>query len=119
MTQGNVVDQLVVLRSLAGSVPSRPDRPSAHRVLRADGARVILFSFRAGQELLEHTAPVPILVQALEGRLELAADGHVMDLVPGDLAHLCARLPHSVRAVHDSTLMLTMLDPPDRTEIQP
>lgn len=77
--------------------------------LAADGARVVVFGFDAGAELTEHTAPGPILVQALEGHLEFTAEGVTKDLRPGMLVHLDARTPHSVRAVEPSRMMLTII----------
>ncbi len=66
-------------------------------MLKADGARLVLFSFDEGQELTEHTAAMPVLLQALDGHFEITADGRTVDLRPGDVIHLGARLPHAVR----------------------
>ena len=79
-------------------------------VLQAEGARIVLFSFDAGQVLTEHTAAVPALLQVLDGHLRITADGRTVDLLPGGLVHLAARLPHAVEAVEPSRLELTMLD---------
>ena len=79
-------------------------------VLRADGARVVLFSFDAGQELTEHTAAMPVLLSVLDGRLEVGAAGQRVELVPGGLIHLGARVPHEVRALEPTRMVLTMLD---------
>jgi quercetin dioxygenase-like cupin family protein len=88
----------------AGSTVSRT-------VLKAEGARVVLFSFDVGQELTEHTAAVPILLQVLDGRLRVGADGQHVELVAGGLVHIGARVPHEVLALEPSRMMLTMLDP--------
>ncbi len=80
-------------------------------VLQAPGARVVLFAFDAGQELTEHTAAAPVLLQVLSGRLTVTADGRAVDLGPGGLVHLAARLPHSVLAHQPTLLQLTLLQP--------
>ena len=67
-------------------------------------------SLDAGQVLTEHTAAVPALLQVLDGHLRITADGRTVDLRPGGLVHLAARLPHTVEAVEPSRLQLTMLD---------
>lgn len=79
--------------------------------LRAEGVRLVLFAFDVGEELSEHTAAVPVLLQALEGELRVEASGQMMDLRPGDLIHLASREPHSVKATLPSIMLLTMLDP--------
>jgi quercetin dioxygenase-like cupin family protein len=80
-------------------------------VLRATGARVVLFAFDAGQELTEHTAAVPILLQVLDGRLRVGADGEHVELLPGGLVHIGERVPHTVLALEPSRMVLVMLDP--------
>jgi quercetin dioxygenase-like cupin family protein len=70
----------------------------------------VLFYFDTGQVLTEHTAAVPALLQVLDGHLRITADGRTVDLVPGRLVHLAARLPHALEAVEPSRLLLTMLD---------
>jgi quercetin dioxygenase-like cupin family protein len=98
------------LADVASLVEVAPDSTVSRTVLKADGARLVLFSFDAGQELTEHTAAVPVLLQALDGEFEITADGRTVALVPGGLIHLGARLPHAVAARVPSRLLLTMLD---------
>ena len=64
-----------------------------------------------GQELTEHTAAVPILLQVLDGHLRVGADGEHVDLSPGGLVHIGARVPHEILAMQPSRMILTMLDP--------
>ena len=80
-------------------------------MLKAEGTRVVLFAFDAGQELTEHTAAVPILLQVLDGHLRVGADGEDLDLSPGGLVHIGARVPHEILAMQPSRMVLTMLDP--------
>lgn len=88
-----------------------PDSTVSRTVLRAEGARVVLFSFDAGQELSEHTAAIPILLQVLDGRLRVGAAGEQVELTPGGMVHIGARVPHDVLALEASRMVLTMLDP--------
>ena len=99
------------LHDLKDAVEPGEDKPGVKRVLVEDGARVVIFTFAAGQGLTEHTAAFPILVQSIGGHLQFTAEGRTIDLRPGDIAHLSARLPHAVHAVTDATLQLVMLDP--------
>jgi quercetin dioxygenase-like cupin family protein len=88
-----------------------PDSTVSRTVLKAEGTRVVLFAFDAGQELTEHTAAVPILLQVLDGHLRVGADGEHLDLSPGGLVHIGARVPHEILAMQPSRMVLTMLDP--------
>lgn len=96
---------------VAAAVPVVPDSTVSRTILKADGARVVLFSFDAGQELSEHTAAMPVLLQAVDGHFSVTADGRTVELVPGALVHLGSRVPHAVLAREPGRLLLTMLDP--------
>ena len=99
------IDELGALIEVA------PDSTVSRTVLKAEGARVVLFAFDTGQELSEHTAAVPILIQVLDGRLRVGADGQHVELVPGGLVHIGSRVPHEILALEPSRMALTMLDP--------
>ncbi len=98
------------LPDLPGMIEVQTESTVSRTVLRAAGVRVVLFAFDTGQELTEHTAAMPVLLQVLSGRLGITADGRTEDLVPGGLMHLETRTPHAVYAHEPSKLMLTMLD---------
>jgi len=103
--------QMTVVADLATRVVVQKESTVSTTALKAEGVRVVLFAFDTGQELTEHTAAMPVLLQALSGRLAITASGYTHDLVPGDLIHLPTRLPHAVLAHEPSILQLTMLDP--------
>jgi quercetin dioxygenase-like cupin family protein len=95
---------------LAALVAVQEDSTVSRTVLTAEGARLVLFAFDKGQELTEHTAAVPVLLQALDGCFDITAAGRTVELCPGDVIHLGTRTPHAVLAKEPSRLLLTMLD---------
>lgn len=99
------------IADLTDLIELQPEATVSRTAFRAPGVRVVLFAFDAGQELTEHTAAMPVLLQVLDGRLEVSADGRTEELAPGGLLHLAARVPHAVIAREPSRLVLTMLDP--------
>lgn len=107
MTTGTAFTALADLTEL---VDVQPEATVSRTVLRAAGVRVVMFAFDVGQELTEHTAAMPVLLQVLEGRLRITADGRTEELRPGGLIHLESRVPHAVFAHEPSLLALTMLD---------
>ncbi len=79
------------------------------RTLVKDGPlRVTLIVLGPGGELREHSAPGPITVHALEGRLRFTTGGDDHDLVPGDLLALGADVAHSVASEEGGAFLLTM-----------
>ena len=105
-------DQPMVMEhidALAPLVEVQPEATVSRTVLRVEGANVVLFSFDKGQELSEHTAAMPVLVQCLEGHLRVTGGGRTVDLVPGGILHFPTRLPHAVYAEEPSKMMLIMM----------
>lgn len=98
------------VEDLASLVDISTEATVSRTVLKEEGVRLVLFSFDAGQELSEHTAAVPVLLQVLDGRLSVSSGGSTVELVPGGVVHLRSRAPHSVVALESSRMLLTMLD---------
>ena len=87
-----------------------PDAGTLSRVLyRDDRLRVVGFAFDEGQELTEHTAAVPALIQVLSGRLSVSLGAETLEMGPGAWLHMDAHLAHSLRAVEASVVLLTMM----------
>jgi quercetin dioxygenase-like cupin family protein len=68
-------------------------------------ARIVL---REGESMREHQAPGEITLQCLEGLLELSTPAGTQQLRPGQLIHLLKREPHALKALQDSSALLTM-----------
>lgn len=101
---------MTTIPNLGSLVEVQEESTVSRTVLKADGVRIVLFGFAAGQVLTEHTAAMPVLLTALEGELLITADGRTDTLRPGDVIHFDTRLPHAVEAVTDAKLALTMID---------
>jgi quercetin dioxygenase-like cupin family protein len=99
--------------TLIPNLPSRAEVPEAgtlSRVLHNDErVRLVLFAFDAGQELTEHTASVPALLQVVSGRFRVGAGGDTFEMGPEAWLRLDPGEPHSLLALEPSRLLLTML----------
>ena len=104
-----MTDRATVFTDLAGEVEI-PEDGTLSRVLYKDpGVRIVVFAFDAGQELTEHTAAVPAVIQVVRGRLDLTLGADEVAAEPGGWIRMPANLPHSVRALEPSVMLLTML----------
>ena len=97
------------LTDLINAVEIPADGTLSRVVYKDDRIRVVLFAFDAEQELTEHTASVPAVIQMLSGRVRLTLGGEVVEASPGDWAHMPANLPHSVMALEPSVMLLTLV----------
>lgn len=87
-----------------------PDDGTLSRVLyRDDRLRVVGFAFDRDQELSEHTAAVPALIQVLTGRLRVSLDGDTIEMSPNGWLRMDAHLAHSLIALERSVVLLTLL----------
>lgn len=88
--------------------------PTAHgiasRVLaRTAAGNITLFAFDAGEELSEHTAPFDALALTLTGALVLTIAGTEVRTAPQTIVLMPANVPHAVRAIDASRLLLIMM----------
>ncbi len=87
-----------------------PKDGTLSRVLyKDDRLRLVVFAFDTGQELTEHTAAVPAVVQVISGRVEMALGSDRVTVEPGGWLRMDAHLPHTVLALEPTVLVLTML----------
>jgi quercetin dioxygenase-like cupin family protein len=87
-----------------------PEQGTLSRVLyRDEHLRVVGFAFDEGQELTEHTAAVPAVLQVLRGHLRVTTGAEEHELHPSGWLHMAARLPHSLTALEPSVALLTMV----------
>lgn len=72
---------------------------------------VSLLAFKAGQSLSEHQAPAEVMINVLEGAVEITVAGEPHTLRAGDFFLMGNAVKHSVKAVEDSKVMLVKVEP--------
>ncbi len=77
-------------------------------LLKAGQLEVVRLVLLAGQALREHSAPGEITVQCIEGRIEFSTPAGLQMLEAGDFIHLPPAEPHALRALVDSSALVTM-----------
>ena len=99
----------VVVTGLTEDLPISAAATTSRSLVDNDRVRVIAFTFDTGEELTEHTAAMPVVVQLISGamRFEVAGDTH--HLTPGDCIYLPPREPHSLEALEPCRLSLVMV----------
>lgn len=96
------------IKELAANVKI-PDNGIISTTVSADDKfKVMLFGFDTGQELSEHTASVPALIQIISGNADLMLGDDPKPGPAGSWAHMKANLPHSVLAKEPTVMLLIM-----------
>jgi quercetin dioxygenase-like cupin family protein len=80
------------------------------RTLHQDAhVKVVLFGFDAGQELSEHTASMPAILQIVKGEASVQLGDDRLDAGAGFWVHMPAQLRHAVRAKTPVVMLLVLV----------
>ena len=100
--KGRVFDVAHMIDCAEGGVVSK-------ELIHNDAGSVTLFSFDAGQQLSEHTAPFDALLQVVEGEMELSVEGKVNVVKAGQAFVIPNGARHSVSAAKPFKMIITMI----------
>lgn len=77
-------------------------------ILESDFSKEIRIAMKKGQEMKEHKAPFPIVVQIWEGNVEFKVGNEKTSLKKGDIITLKGNIPHYLKANENSVIRLTL-----------
>lgn len=100
----------VAIENLLNELAIPKDGTLSRTLHRDDRVKVVLFGFAGGQELSQHTASVPAMIEILSGEARVTLDGEEKELSRGSWVFMEANLPHAVYAKSDVVMLLTMLN---------
>ena len=105
-------DRSEVVVGLADALPITAHATTSRAVIDNEAARVVFFAFDAGEQLTEHTAAPPVIVQLVRGRLRFEVAGETHELRSGDVVYLAPGEPHALEALEPSLLSLVLIHTP-------
>ncbi|MCA1916602.1 cupin domain-containing protein [Methanospirillum hungatei] len=99
---GKVIRLKDIIAYQEGTIASR-------MVVVSKAGSITLFSFDAGEEISEHTAPYDAVLTVLDGECEVTLNDEKFRLKESETIIFPAHAPHAVRAVTRFKMMLTMI----------
>jgi quercetin dioxygenase-like cupin family protein len=105
-------ESALVMLDLRALTHFQQSAPNVRVLADTGAARVVLFAFKAGQTLKEHTTSSQILVQVVRGRITFAAGQGSAEGHAGALFVLEAGVPHSITAHTNAVVLVTMTPSP-------
>ncbi|MCC6626767.1 MAG: cupin domain-containing protein [Chloroflexi bacterium] len=102
-----------IIADLATHQPIPPDGIISRTVYRDEQIKTLLFGFDTGQELSEHTASMPAIIQIIQGQAQLRLGDETIEAEPGAWIAMPAGLNHAVVARTPVVMLLTLIK--DRT----
>jgi quercetin dioxygenase-like cupin family protein len=98
------------IASLLENIPEiPPDSILSRTVYSDDQVKVVLFGFAPGQELSEHTASTPAVIQILDGEAEIILGSDSYNALANAWIHMQANLSHSIIAKTNLYMLLYLL----------
>ena len=94
---------------LAGQVEPPEDGILSRTPYNDERIKAVLFGSGAGQELSEHTASMPAILQFLTGEASLILGDDALDARPGTFVHMAAGLRHAIRVKVPTVMLLRLL----------
>ncbi len=87
-----------------------PEQGVLSRTLfKDDDVKVVIFGFGQGEELSEHTASMPAILQFIKGEATLTLGNKTVEAQPGTWIHMAPELKHSVLTKTPVIMLLLLL----------
>lgn len=86
----------------------QPNQTISKTLYQDSQLKVVLFGFAPGQELSEHTAAGPVILQFLSGEAHVSLGEESVQAVAGTFLHMPAHLPHSIAAETETRMLLLL-----------
>ena len=78
-------------------------------LFKSDDLEVIRMVLPAGKAMPSYKVPGAVMLQCVEGQLEVSVGSQQHALQAGQMLHLPGNVPHAVLAVEDSSALLTIV----------
>jgi|SRR5208283_4766697 len=98
-----------MIESLVKEVEIPQNGTLSRTIYRDDNVKIVLFGFAGGQELSQHTALVPAIIEIVQGDARVTLDTEEKELSAGSWVYMEANLPHAIYARTDLVMLLTLL----------
>jgi quercetin dioxygenase-like cupin family protein len=110
MQGGNqMAEKFIFIRDLRQEAHVEKEGIVSQTLHNDERAKMILFRFRAGQELKKHKAPVPVSLTFLKGEAVVGLGAEEQEAAEGSFVYMTPLFEHSIRAKTDVIMLLIMM----------
>lgn len=101
--------QYAYLADLVAEVEPPDDGILSRTLYNDERVKVVIFGFGAGQELSEHTASSPAILQILRGEAKLTLGNDTVEAKAGTWIHMPPHLKHAIYAKTPLIMLLLLI----------
>ncbi len=84
------------------------NRPKIDVIMETPFSKEIRISFVKNQLMKDHSAPLPIVVQVIQGQIDFGIETEQVMLHAGDIISVDASVRHNLLAIEESIVRLTL-----------
>ncbi|MBC7654067.1 MAG: cupin, partial [Oligoflexus sp.] len=96
------------IASLYQDLEYKDDKPVIKVLFETSFTKEIRIAMKKGTQMKEHKTSFPIVVEIVEGEINFGIQNQIKNLEKGDLIALEVSIPHSLEAIEDSIVRLTL-----------
>ncbi|MCH5246853.1 MAG: cupin domain-containing protein [Muribaculaceae bacterium] len=97
------------VHNLADQVEKGSDKVHFKGIFETENGGISVLAFEKGQELTQHIAPAEVMVYVLEGEIEFTMIDRPHNISAGEFLLIGTDVPHSVKALADSKVLVTKI----------
>ena len=94
--------------SFLENIEFNKSKPAVRMLFDTDFSKEVRIVFEKGQIMEDHQAPFAIVVQVIKGSIDFGVHKELVKLKEGDLVALKPHIVHSLTALQDSVVRLTL-----------
>ncbi|MDX6745467.1 cupin [Polaribacter sp. PL03] len=98
----------MITASLTTNLQYKKDKPAITLLMETASTKEIRIVMHKSQEMKEHSAPKPIVIEIFEGEILFGVKSKELHLKKGDLIALDANVSHNLLCKEDAIVRLTI-----------
>jgi quercetin dioxygenase-like cupin family protein len=99
----------ILQQKLIDSITYQDHSIVSKQLIKKPNGNITLFAFDKDESLTEHTSPYEAVVYMVDGEMEIKIGGNPYNVKAGEIIIMPPDVPHGLKALKKSKMLLTMI----------